>query len=338
MSRHTVSRHTVSRYTVSRHVMSRHTMGIHAVKRLILPLMAVVFLLSGCGEGESPISNPAEGRYLIYYLNASITKLVPQEYETETKDKGELVNELMDQFLNVPKDLDFQPGLTDRVTYQGSRQEEQVLYLYFDMNYTAMKAEREILCRAALTRTLTQIEGIDYINIYCGDQPLMDRQGNPVGMLSATDFIMNTSNVNAYEKTELTLYFADETGNRLVPEKREVVHNINTSLEQLVVEQLIAGPGQEGHNPTLPSDCKIQSLSVTDNVCYINFDSAFANTTLAVNEYIPIYSIVDSLSEMTTVTKVQIMINGSQDVMFRDVVSLNTTFERSQNYIDGENE
>ena len=229
-------------------------------------------------------------------------------------------------------------GPTDRVTYQGSRQEEQVLYLYFDMNYTAMKAEREILCRAALTRTLTQIEGIDYINIYCGDQPLMDRQGNPVGMLSATDFIMNTSNVNAYEKTELTLYFADETGNRLVPEKREVVHNINTSLEQLVVEQLIAGPGQEGHNPTLPSDCKILSLSVTDNVCYINFDSAFANTTLAVNEYIPIYSIVDSLSEMTTVTKVQIMINGSQDVMFRDVVSLNTTFERSQNYIDGKNE
>ena len=248
------------------------------------------------------------------------------------------MNELMDQFLNVPKDLDCQPGLTDRVTYQGSRQEEQVLYLYFDMNYTAMKAELEILCRAALTRTLTQIEGIDYINIYCGDQPLMDRQGNPVGMLSATDFIMNTSNVNAYEKTELTLYFADETGNRLVPEKREVVHNINTSLEQLVVEQLIAGPGQEGHNPTLPSDCKILSLSVTDNVCYINFDSAFANTTLAVNEYIPIYSIVDSLSEMTTVTKVQIMINGSQDVMFRDVVSLNTTFERSQNYIDGKNE
>ena len=43
-----------------------------------------------------------------------------------------------------------------------------------------------------------------------------------------------------------------------------------------------------------------------------------AHTTLAVNGYIPIYSIVDSLSEMTTVTKVQIMINGSQDVMFRD--------------------
>lgn len=309
-------------------------MNRYAVRKILILFLGALLILGGCSQHEGPISEPSEGRYLIYYLNASITKLIPQIYETDTKDNGKLVDELMGQFMNVPKDLDCQPGLTDRVTYQGSRQEDQVLYLYFDINYTAMKAEREILCRAALTRMLTQIEGIDYINIYCGDQPLMDRQGNPVGMLSATDFVMNTSNVNSYEKTELILYFVDETGTRLLPEKREVVHNINTSLEQLIVEQLIDGPGLEGHYATLPADCKILSLSVTDNVCYINFDSAFTNTTLPVNEYIPIYSIVDSLSEMTTVTRVQIMINGSQDVMFRDVISLNTTFERSQDYIE----
>lgn len=292
-------------------------------------------LVSGCSREIKPISDPKEGRYLVYYLNSSTTKLIPREYEAENVNTQELVEELMEQFLHVPKDLDCQPAMTDKVAYQGSRQEDQVLYLYFDVNYTAMKPEREILCRAALTRMLTQIEGVDYINIYCGDQPLMDRLGNPVGMLAANDFIMNTSNVNAYEKTELTLYFADEAGESLVEEKREVVHNINTSLEQLVVEQLIAGPGLEGHQATLPSDCKILSLSVKDNVCYINFDSAFLNTTLPVNEYVPIYSIVDSLSQMTTVTKVQIMVNGSQNVMFRDVVSLGTTFERSQEYFEG---
>lgn len=295
----------------------------------------LLLVLTGCSRDETPTAAPEDGIYLIYYVNASTTKLVPREYEAEAVDKETLVNELMDQFIHVPKELDCQSAITDKVVYQGSRLEEQVLYLYFDVNYTAMKPEREILCRAALTRMLTQIDGIDYISIYCGDQPLMDRQGNPVGVLASSDFIMNTSNVNAYEKTELTLYFADEAGNGLVEEKREVVHNINTSLEQLIVEQLIAGPGQEGRYATLPSDCKILSLSVTDSVCYINFDSAFLNTTLPVSEYIPIYSIVDSLSEMTSVTRVQIMVNGSQNVMFRDVVSLNTTFERSQEYIEG---
>ena len=118
-----------------------------------------------------------------------------------------------------------------------------------------------------------------------------------------------------------------------MPERREVVHSMNTSLAQLIVEQLIAGPAQEGSFATLPADCKILSLSVTDNVCYINFDSAFLNTALPVSEYIPIYSIVDSLTGVGTVTRVQIMVNGSQDVMFRDVVSLNTTFERNADYI-----
>ena len=305
------------------------------IKKILFLSVILSGLLAGCSQKEMPRPTPEEGKYLIYYLNTATTKLVPREYEAEATDKEALVDELMEQFLHVPKELDCQAALIDKVAYQGSRQEEQVLYLYFDVNYTGMKPEREILCRAALTRTLTQIPGVDYINIYCGHQPLMDRQGNPVGMLASTDFIMNTSNVNAYEKTELTLYFADETGNKLLEEKREVVHNINTSLEQLVVEQLIAGPGQEGRHPTLPSDCKILSLSVTDNVCYINFDSAFLNTSLPVSEYVPIYSIVDSLSEMTTVTKVQIMVNGSQNVMFRDVISLNTPFEKSQDYIEG---
>lgn len=309
-------------------------MSISPVKKMLLLAALLSGILAGCSMKDAPKPSPDEGRYLIYYLNTATTKLVPRVYETETTDKAALVDQLMEQFLHVPKDLDCQAALADKVAYQGYRLEEQVLYLYFDVNYTGMRPEREILCRAALAKTLTQIPGVDYINISCGDQPLMDRQGNPVGMLASGDFIMNTSNVNAYEKAELTLYFADGAGTGLVAEKREVVHNINTSLEQLIVEQLIAGPGQEGHFPTLPSDCKILSVSVTDNVCYINFDSAFLNTTLPVSEYVPIYSIVDSLSEMTSVTKVQILVNGSQNVMFRDVVSLNATFERSQKYIE----
>lgn len=301
--------------------------------RMLALVLAVLLMLTGCGRAE-PVSDPAEGKYLVYYLNAGGARLSPYLYETDTTDRQELIGELIRQLLNVPKDLDCQTALSDKVLYRDFELKDQVLYLYFDVNYMGMKADQEILCRAALARTLGQIQGIDYISIYSGDQPLMDSQGNPVGMISAGDFILNTSNVNSYEKTELTLYFADSTGTKLAEEKQEVVHNINTSLEQLIVEQLIAGPETEGHFATLPPDCKILSISVTDNVCYINFDSAFLSTALSVNEYLPIYSIVNSLTEMTAVAKVQIMVNGSQEVMFRDVVSLNTTFDRNPDYIE----
>lgn len=312
---------------------SRRMRALRLFGAALLGMIFLAAFLAGCSRREEEREPLARGQYYIYYLNSSMTRLVSRVYEAQETEGGALVEELMGQFLTVPEDLDCQPALSERVTYQGSRQEDQVLYLYFDLNYSSMSAAQEVLCRAALTCMMTQIEGVDYVSIYCGDQPLMDRQGNPVGAMAASDFIMNTSNVNAYEKAELTLYFADETGSFLVPERREVVHSINTSTAQLIVEQLIAGPSQEGNFATLPSDCKILSLSVTDNVCYINFDGAFLNTTLPVSEYIPIYSIVNSLCETGNVTRVQIMVNGSQDVMFRNVVSLNTTFERNQEYI-----
>lgn len=313
--------------------MRQNTRWLLPVKILMWCLGIYMALsLTGCQPHEEK-KELGKGEYWIYYLDSSMTKLVTYAYKP-VGPKDELVSELMAQFMKVPQDADCQPALSDKVIFQSSRLKDRVLYLYFDANYTSMKPEREILCRAALTKMLTQVEGVDYINIYCGEQPLMDRSGNPVGMLASSDFIMNTSNVNAYEKTELNLYFTDETGEKLVRETREVVHSVNTSLEQLIVEQLIAGPGQEGHFPTLPADLKILNLTVTDSVCYINFDSTFLNMKLDSNEYIPIYSIVDSLCEVTTVTKVRIMVNGSQDVMFKDVISLNVTFERNDDYIE----
>ena len=46
----------------------------------------------------------------------------------------------------------------------------------------------------------------------------------------------------------------------------------------------------------------------------------------------PIYSIVNSLAAVSSINKVQISVNGSQDVMFRDAISLNQLFERNLDY------
>ena len=309
------------------------------LKWLALGTLLILFAAAAAGFSRSQEEQPKleAGEYWIYYLNSSSTRLVPYAYRPQATDPEELIAELMDQIRTVPADLDCQPPLSERVVYQNCRWEDQVLYLYFDANYTSMKADQEILCRAALTLMLTQVNGVEYINIYCGDQPLMDRNQNPVGMLAASDFIMGTSNVNSYEKVEMTLYFADESGSSLVPERREVIHDMNTSsMEQLIVEQLIAGPEQEGLRPVLPEGLKVLNLSVNDSVCYINFDATFLEGVTDVSEYLPIYAIVNSLTELTTVTRVRILVNGSQDVMFRDVVSLNTAFERNEQYMEEE--
>lgn len=304
------------------------------MKKNIFLVILVLLLLSGCQRGGAP---PQEDGtiYSIYYLNSNMTRMSAAEYRTETTDTITLLEELYDQLVNVPADLDAKSPLSTKTGLQKMQLESNVLYLYFDINYTMMNSSHEILCRAALARTLTQAEGIEYINIYSGDQPLMDSLGNPVGMLSASDFVDSISDVNSFEKSELTLYFADESGEYLRAETREVMHSMNTSMERLIVEQLLEGPKYSGCKATIPPETKLLNISVTDNVCYLNFDSAFLANALEVKEELPIYSIVNSLTQLTTVNRVQFSINGSPMVMFRDTISLNTLFEQDMDYVTG---
>lgn len=305
----------------------------HTFKRMLSFLLLAMMWLTGCSMGGK---NQEDGAaYNIYYLNAAGSQLMGNEYRTETENKEELVGELLERMKHVPTNLECQSVIPERIEKITYRVEENVLYLYADANYALMNAVQEILCRAALTKTLTQIPDIDYLTIFCAEQPIVDKAGNPVGMLSASDFVDSIRDVNSFERTELTLYFANAAGDQLVEEKRDVMRNTNTSVEKLIVEQLIEGPKQAEHYATIPSDVKLLNVSVNDSVCSINLDAAFLNSSLEVAAYIPIYSIVNSLSELSTVSRVQIRINGSQDGLFREQIPLNTVFERNYDYLEG---
>lgn len=297
----------------------------------MLLLFAAVQILTACGRKSDPIGT-GENSYQIYYLNTTMTKLDPRTYKTDTQETELLVRELLGQFLQVPADVDCQLPLSDKTEYQGYRLESPVLYLYFDANYTSMKPEREVLCRAALAKTMTQVPGVDYVMIYSGNEALTDRKGKPLGLLSGSEIIEGISDVNSFEESEIVLYFTDSEGTMLYPEKRKVMHSINMSLEQVVLEELIAGPEMEGRMPTLDPGEKLLNVSVNENVCYLNFSSQFLMNSLEVKDYIPIYSIVNSLSELSTVNRVQITVNGESDVLFRDTLSMNQLFERNLDY------
>lgn len=296
-------------------------------------LLVMSILCIGCGKENGQTGT--DSGYMIYYLNASGNQLVGNPYEPQTEETETLVQELIAALNTVPADLECQSAMPSQVEKMSFRVEANVLHLYADANYALMDSVKEILCRAALTKTLTQIPGIDYLTIYCAEQPIMDGAGNPVGLLAATDFVDSIRDVNSFEKTEMTLYFANETGDMLLPEKREVMRSTNTSVEKLIVEQLIEGPKVTGRYATIPKGIKLLSVSVNETVCSINLDAAFLNNTLEVKEYIPIYSIVNSLSELSTVSRVQIRINGSEDAVFRDLIPLSTVFVRNYDYIVG---
>ncbi len=166
---------------------------------------------------------------------------------------------------------------------------------------------------------------------------LHDSLGNVVGLMSADQFIDNAGNeINAYDKVRLRLYFANADGTALVATNRTMAYNTNISLERLVVEQILAGPGPDVADvvyPVMNPNTKIVSVSVRDGICYVNFDENFLNQTYNVSSEVAIYAIVNSLGELTSVNRVQISINGETDIMYRESISLSTVFERNLDLI-----
>ena len=106
-------------------------------------------------------------------------------------------------------------------------------------------------------------------------------------------------------------------------------------MERLVVEQLIEGP-EEDANPTIPASTKVQNVVVEDGVCYVNLSEAFLNSEYDVTAQVCIYSLVNSLSELTGLNKVQILINGETVTSFRDIISLEDSLERNLDIIETE--
>ena len=161
----------------------------------------------------------------------------------------------------------------------------------------------------------------------------MDMAGNPLGIMTADMFVDNEGEqMNSYEKVTIRLYFANETGDGLIPINRELVHNIdvsNISMEKLVVEQLIAGPANDESYPTINPDTKLLGVTVKDGICYVNLDSIFLTPVNQVTSDVTIYSITNSLVELSNINKVQISIDGKKDVKFRDKYNLTTIFERN---------
>ena len=299
--------------------------------KIAMGLLMLMFAVSltGCKKDGNAVEGATE--YQIYYLNKNETKMTSVSYFSKEKDSAVLVEELFQQLEKTPEDPELRTTIASSVELRDYEVAEGRLNVDFGQGYMDQKATTEVLVRAAIVRTLCQVDDIDCVTFTINQDALLNQSGLPVGVMSDELFVENTGNeINAYEKVLLTLYFADASGKSLKKIQREEVYNSNISIEKLVVDKIINGPmlDENGVYPTLSPETKVLSVSVKDGVCYVNFDSAFLTRDNGVSADVTIYSLVNSLIELNNVNKVQISIDGDTDVTYKESVSLKKPLER----------
>lgn len=276
----------------------------------------------------------AEGviSYNIYYVDESNKKLdIEERIVNYVNDDKTMFNTVVDEFASGPSSTNQKLLLPPEFKIRSKKYSGKTAYIDLDKNFNIMKNTDQILSIGALVYTLTDMSFIDSVVVTVdGKAVLKDDEGNPL--------LLNRQNVRnnpviAPEKTEwqtVTLYFCDRSGEALVSEQRSIEVRQSLTIEYQIVEQLIIGPDKKMLKSTVPADTEIRDIKTEADICYVNLSKDFISDDVeGINsKLVTIYSVVDSLTELSTVNKVQFLIEGEKINAINDI-DFSKPFERN---------
>ena len=298
-------------------------------RALIKILFSIILLLSNvllasCSNNNN--TDKSKKEYQIYYIDSKSYGIVSEGYVPKWNTKEQLVKELLEVLQKEPSNMIYRKAIPEGVSIIDYNIVDEQLIINFDTKYGELKGIiPEVLCRATVVKTMCQIPGIDFVLFNVNNQPLIDSNGVQIGLMTAEFFIENTAAETNYK---VTLYFANETGDLLRKTTRTIFYTGTSSIEELVINQIINGPTEVGLYATIPAGTTLLNVSTKESICYVDFNEKFLEKLPDVTDEVAIYSIVNSLVELPGINKVQFRINGQPAETFHNT-NLGVLFERN---------
>lgn len=302
----------------------------------ILCTVILVFGMTGCGEK----TDKQLMSYQVFYINSDGSGLTGKTYQLKDakQDLVSVIKELIIR-LQTPQEESLKSPIDEGIQVVDYQIKENQLSVYFSAGYNNKSGLDEILSRAAIVKTLCQIQEIEYVEFYVEDQPLM-LSGNAVGLMSQESFVDELNPQDQKQSKETVLYFANKQGNRLKKITTDITYNAAEPIARLLVEQLIAGVSSMQNidetklQSAVPSKTTLNNLTIRDNICYLDLSRDFEQQDPNVSSEVIVYSIVDTLCELPEVTKVQFSVDGEQKEKYGDLEGFNKPLERNLDLLE----
>jgi len=296
-----------------------------------LVISAIIFvitvLFTACERDEKKPEGIAVN---IYYIDTKTSGIVSEEYFMQSKDVNDQISELLGMIQSEPKNLVYRSALPANVNYTFTLDKDKSLTIDFNTAYNQQTGIAEVLCRAVIVKTLTQIKGVDYIQFTVNGNPLVDVNGTFVGILTADDFI---DSIEASTTFRVKLYFANRRGDKLIEYDTEIQYSGTASLEELVIKQLINGPTELGMYNTIPEGTVLLNISKSEGICTVDFNEVFLEKLPTITKEVAVYSVVNTLVELPDINKVQFTINSKPVKIYWEDMPFDVMFERNLDII-----
>ena len=113
---------------------------------------------------------------------------------SQTTDTELLFEEMLDELARIPEKMEYETPLASEISVRQHTMDNGLLTLDFDESYKKLRGVREILIRASIVRTMTQLPGVERVAFTVKGEQLTDGTGAAVGIMTADSFIENAGN------------------------------------------------------------------------------------------------------------------------------------------------
>ncbi len=186
------------------------------------------------------------------------------------------------------------------------------LTIYLSDEYKKMNNTEKLIMKTSVVKSFTSLDFIDFVEFYLDGIPLKTADGKSYGVYYSDDVVFSDDQLNKleYEHT-VNIYYPAEEGKIKKKMVRLSVSRTN-SLEKEIVNQIIKD-SINVDGDVFSSDIVSIDSHVDDGICYINMkDIFFITDEIIAESYVAVYLIVNSLTELPKVNKVQFLVDGEK--------------------------
>lgn len=269
------------------------------MRKKIAAVLASLLLLAGCSS-----TREGNGPWLWFPVEAGAPRGSAEVVRRERYDGPLTVEGLIQALRQGPQAEELSPLFANGVAILDWRLADGVLSLYMSTPYGELARIDRTLLDSCFMLTLCQADGVERVRF--SEQGL----GQP---LQPADLLFSGAEEEPRE-VDAVLYFPRALGKGLGFETRQLILTEDDDLYSAIAEAFLSGPDDPDLHTLFPEGTALLGAWVDDGVCCVNFSQEFlsAGPQNDIEQNLLLYSIVDTMGNLSAVTAVQVLVEGER--------------------------
>lgn len=254
----------------------------------------------------------------LYFMNESETSIEAEIREIKYSDANRLPENVLIQLMNGPEDKKHKRLISRDTKLLHMINESGRISVDLSSEFLNDNSAKNMQAVYSIVKSLCSINGIESVRVTVRGEGIPTTDGKTVGYLTSSDINLSTD-VNTSETNVISLYFTKKDSGKLYKTSRTVRVADQQPIEYYIVSGLIKGPSEKDYEPVIDKATELISVDTEEDICFVNLRSSFVEKNSGNEAQLAVYAIVNSLTELNNINRIQFLIDGKKVHKFGDM-------------------